>query len=106
MEPARALAAAFAAAAPATPVSGLMLGGFGGFSAGGSGGGAGGSAGGGSAHATVLPSPLGTMPSLKGLIAQKTAELAAASEARLGAVNARLRCALRAACTCEAKRMH
>lgn len=65
---ARALAAAFAASAasPATPVSGLVRG--------------------------VDGLPGSALPSLRGLIAQKTAELAAASEARLSAVTSRLRC--------------
>ena len=70
---ARALAAAFAAsvASPATPVSGLVR----------TSGGA--------------PEPGSALPSLRGLIAAKTAELAAASEARLSAVTTRLRCAAR-----------
>ena len=65
---ARALAAAFAAsvASPATPVSGLVR----------TSGGA--------------PEPGSALPSLRGLIAAKTAELAAASEARLSAVTTRL----------------
>ena len=70
---ARALAAAFAAsvASPATPVSGLVR----------TSGGA--------------PEPGSALPSLRGLIAAKTAERAAASEARLSAVTTRLRCGAR-----------
>jgi hypothetical protein len=90
MEVPRALAAAFAAASPATPVSGLV----------------GSAARGGAtpgffapATAAASPTPAG-LPSLRGLIAQKTAELAAASEARLSAVNARLRRALAALQCC------